>query len=138
MAEIAGAIESLEIFRSARLSGEIWEFHVHWSTPDGGKCTVKSFPRDHIRYALSPTLARIGLSEQSLTGDPADSMEVKAIVNLQRPDFWGLNDENLQVTALLTLPGGRVAIPIPIQDQEPDHLLRNFNGRILDRKDDED
>lgn len=144
MPEIAGAVESLEIFRHPRLSGAVWEFHIHWTATNGGNgCTIKAFARDQLKYSISSTLARIGLSEQSLTGNPGDSLDIKCIINLMRESALLASGKNLElgmptVTALMSLPGNRAIIPIPIIDDEPDHLLRSFNGRVLEREEDDE
>lgn len=133
MKEIAGAVESLEVFRVPGPMG--WKFHIHWTATKGGKgCTIKVVPEQQIRQSQYVTMARIGLTEQALTGDPTDSLDVKIVVNLQRTA--GARS-GLQIPgqppmeALLSLPGGRNTIPIPIHDREPlDDELRSARPMV--------
>lgn len=134
--EIAGAVESLEIFRVPSVMLDGWKFHIHWTATSGGKgCTVKAVSLDQIRSSQYTTMARIGLSEQALTGNPTDSFDVKIVINLQRTEGAksGLVvPGQMEIEALLNLPGGRHTMPIPIYDHEPDDTGRSARPLMLE------
>ena len=121
MAEkIAEAVDSLEIYRVPRHSGEVWDFHIHWTAANGQPgCRLKSLPREHALFSLSRTLARIALTEQALTGELSDPLDVRIIINLQRPEPGQRLAATPEMTALMQLPGTRATIPIPIVDRNP-------------------
>lgn len=137
-ADIHGAVESLEIFRVPKQSGELWEFHIHWKTNEGKLgCSIKTFARTHIETSLSRTLARFGIAEQTLTGNPLDSLTPMIEIALQRPELeTRLLPGPPEVTALLRLTGGRATIPIPIQDSpRMNHTqIQLGSHRIIDPK----
>lgn len=141
MGDIAGPVESLEIFRVLSKFADAFDFHVHWTASNGGQgCTVKSLARATIVASQYVTLARIGLSEQALTGARMDSLDVKCVINLQRTAAGSSSlilpgAGNGPVEALLSLPGGKRTIPIPIHDREPEHNKRALNGRLNAKED---
>jgi hypothetical protein len=134
--EIAGAVESLEVFRVPSVYLDGWSFHIHWTATNGGKgCTVKRIPNEQIRMSQYATMARIGLSEQALTGNPTDSFDAKVVINLQRTAGAksGLFIPGQpEIEALLSLPGGRNTIPIPVYDREPDDTNRSAKPLMID------
>lgn len=113
-----------------------WNFHIHWTATNGGEgCTTKLISNDQVRTSSYTTMARIGLSEQALTGNPADSFDVKIVVNLQRTagaKSGLVVPGQIEIEALLSLPGGKTTIPIPIFDDDPDDTGRTANPRVLD------
>lgn len=126
--EIAGAVESLEIFKILNPLLMVWDFHIHWTATNGGKgCTTKAISVSRIHNHRFAMLAKLGLSEQALTGDLLGSLDVKCLVYLSR------NNE-LEVEAELGLPQGRHTILIPIvqvdnvQDPRLDHVGTDRGG----------
>lgn len=107
-----GVLESIAVFRKPLMGGAVWEFHVHWEATNGGHgCKTKSFARTLIEASPTDTLARLGLSEQALTGNALDPVEVKLILNFQRTRPLG-------VEVLAQIPGSSMVIPIPVIDRE--------------------
>lgn len=123
MPEIAGAVESLEIYREPNQG--LWDFHIHWKTNNGDLgCTIKTLAPSHVMSSPSTTLARIGLSEQALTGNPIDALDPRIEIALQRPDLPldKLMSTDWAPTAVMRLhPHGRGLIPIPIRDELAPH-----------------
>lgn len=125
MPEIAGAVESLVVFRRVNAKTRVHEFHVHWKATNAEMgCKVKAFAEAALYNLRSPTLARLGLTEQALTGNPADALDVKLILNFQREKLGKLiTTLSLvpEIEVLMTVPGSDRQIPIPVTDREFSH-----------------
>jgi hypothetical protein len=125
MPEIAGVVESLVVFRRIQPKTRIHEFHIHWQATNAKMgCQVKAFSEDQLYSLKSRTLARVGLSEQALTGNPADPLDVKLVLNFQREKLGKLvTTLSLvpEIEVLMTIPGSDRQIPIPVTDREFSH-----------------